>query len=72
MIFVPETLPKVVISRAVTRHGSVDENAMAVALGSSRIQIFKEIGFVTTMALRIMFTEPIVIFLALYNGWAYG
>lgn len=63
----PETLPKIVISRAVKRHGSVDENAMAVALGSSRIQVVKEIGFVATMALRIMLTEPIVIFLALYS-----
>lgn len=72
MIFVPETLPKVVISNAVKRHGSVDENAMAVALGSSRIQVMKEIGFIATMALKIMFTEPIVMSLALYNGWAYG
>jgi multidrug resistance protein len=72
LIFVPETLPKTVISRAVKRHGSVDENAMAVALGSSRIQVFKEISFIATMALKIMVTEPIVIFLAVYNGWAYG
>jgi multidrug resistance protein len=72
LIFVPETLPKVVISRAVKRHGSVDENAVAVALGSSKIQVIKEIRFIATMALKIMVTEPIVIFLAVYNGWAYG
>ena len=60
LIFIPETLPKTVISRAVKRHGSVDENAIAVALGSSNIQVFKEIGFIATMALKIMVTEPIV------------
>jgi hypothetical protein len=43
-----------------------------VALGSNNILVLKEIRFITTMALRIMVTEPIVIFLAVYNGWAYG
>ena len=68
MIFVPETLPRIVISRAVKRHGSVDENALAIAAGSSKIRVMQEMRFVATMALRIMITEPIVIFLALYNG----
>jgi hypothetical protein len=68
MMFIPETLPSIVISKAVKRHGSVDENALAVATGSSKIRVLQEIRFVTTMALRIMTTEPIVIFLALYNG----
>ncbi|KAG9757562.1 MFS multidrug transporter-like protein, partial [Aureobasidium melanogenum] len=34
--------------------------------------VFQEIRFVLTMALRIMCTEPIVIFLGFYNGFAYG
>jgi multidrug resistance protein len=68
MIFVPETLPRIVISRAVKRQASVDKNALAVAAGSSKIRVMQEMRFVTTMALRIMTTEPIVIFLALYNG----
>jgi len=68
MIFVPETLPRIVIARAVKRHGSVDENTLAVAAGSSKIRVMQEMRFVATMALRIMITEPIVIFLALYNG----
>jgi MFS family permease len=70
MIFVPETLPKIVISKAVERHGSVDESAVAVAIGSSKIKVMQEMRFVFTMALRIMTTEPIVMFLALYNGTA--
>ena len=72
MIFVPETLPKIVISRTVQRHGSVDENALAIAAGESKLSVLREMRFVLTMALRIMTTEPIVIFLGLYNGWAYG
>lgn len=63
---------QVVVSRAARRLGSVDEGDLAIAAGSSSIQIMKEIRFVATMALRIMVTEPIVIFLALYDGWAYG
>jgi len=56
----------------VRRHGSVDLNELAIAEGSSKINVIKEMRFVLTMALRIMVTEPIVISLALYNGWAYG
>ncbi|KAL6244682.1 hypothetical protein RBB50_008210 [Rhinocladiella similis] len=72
LCFVPETLPRVVISRAVKRRGSVDQNAVDIALGSSRLSVMQEFKFVTTMALKIMFTEPIVISLGLYNGFAYG
>ena len=72
LIFVPETLPKVVISKHVKRRGSIDEGALAVAAGSRNLQVFKEMRFIITMALRIMATEPIVMFLAVYNGWAYG
>ena len=66
LCFVPETLPRVVISRAVKRRGSVDQNAVDIALGSSRLSVMQEFKFVTTMALKIMFTEPIVISLGLY------
>ena len=65
MCFVPETLPRLVIKRNVERHGSVDENAIAVA--TTKVNVMKEISFVTTMAFRIMFTEPIVTFLAIYK-----
>lgn len=37
-----------------------------------KLSAFKEISFVTTTAVRILFTEPIVTFLGIYNGWAYG
>lgn len=65
LCFLPETLPRVVISRAVKRRGSVDQNAVDIAIGSSRLSIMREFKFVTTMALRIMTTEPIVISLGL-------
>ncbi|OAG34800.1 hypothetical protein AYO21_11014 [Fonsecaea monophora] len=72
LCFIPETLPRLVIARAVKRRGSVDQNAVDIALGSSRLSVVRELKFVATMALRIMFTEPIVISLGLYNGFAYG
>jgi len=70
MCFIPETLPRQVIKNAVRRRGSVDANEMIVA--TSKVDVLREIRFITTMAFRIMFTEPIVTFLAIYNGWAYG
>jgi len=65
LCFMPETLPRLVIARAVRRRGSVDQNAVAIAVGSSKLSIVREIRFVASMALRIMTTEPIVISLGL-------
>ncbi|KAF3766735.1 MFS general substrate transporter [Cryphonectria parasitica EP155] len=70
MCFLPETLPRIVIANAVKKHQS--ENPEEIAIAEERIDVAKEMRFVTTMALRIMVTEPIVIFLGLYNGFAYG
>ncbi|KAH7020646.1 vitamin b6 transporter bsu1 [Macrophomina phaseolina] len=70
MCFVPETLPRVVIARAVKKAEAADPDEVAVA--HTKVNIVQEIRFVFTMALRIMVTEPIVTFLAIYNGFAYG
>jgi hypothetical protein len=77
MAFIPETLPQVVIARAVRRNSSPQQGEAAKVLAEkviaqSKINILKEMRFVTTMAFRIMFTEPIVTFLGLFNGFAYG
>lgn len=70
MCFLPETLPRVVIARAVKKEGTADTNEIAIA--EQKINVLKEINFVFTMALKIMITEPIVLSLGLYNGFAYG
>lgn len=77
MAFIPETLPQVVIARAVRRTSSQQQVEAAAdstekVIAQSKINILKEMRFVTTMAFRIMFTEPIVTFLGLFNGFAYG
>lgn len=74
LCFMPETLPRIVISRAAKGRNSigVDQHEIDIALGSDNLKVLNEIRFVVTMALKIMLTEPIVIFLALYNGFAYG
>lgn len=79
MACIPETLPQVVIARAVRRNNSspqqVEEasaDSTEKVIAQSNINIMKEMRFVTTMAFRIMFTEPIVTFLGLFNGFAYG
>jgi hypothetical protein len=76
LAFVPETLPRVVISQALgnsqaqIKQTDTDEKKKEIA--QSRIAIIKEIRFVATMAFRILFTEPIVICLGLFNGYIYG
>jgi hypothetical protein len=72
MCFMPETLPSHVIARAVKKRNTDDPNAKVIAAELTKVNVFQEIRFVLTMALRIMFTEPIVIFLGFYNGFAYG
>lgn len=70
MCFLPETLPRTVIARAVKKHQASSPEEVAIA--EEKIDVLKEMRFVTTMALKIMVTEPIVLFLGLYNGFAYG
>jgi multidrug resistance protein len=65
LMFMPETLPRLVISRKVERRGSVDPNALDIAVGSTNVSLMQEMLFVSGMALRILCTEPIVIFLGL-------
>ena len=72
MCFMPETLPSIVISRAVKKRNTNDPHAEVIAAELTQVNVLQEIRFVLTMALRIMTTEPIVIFLGSYNGFAYG
>lgn len=66
MCFLPETLPRIVIARAVKKSGTADPSEIGVM--EAKVNVGSELRFVATMAFRIMFTEPIVILLALYNG----
>ncbi|KAI9829679.1 MAG: hypothetical protein M1819_006050 [Sarea resinae] len=70
MCFIPETLPRVVISRAVKKRQAADPDEVAIA--ETKVDVVHEIRFVTTMAFRMLFTEPIVMFLGVFNGFAYG
>jgi multidrug resistance protein len=65
LMFMPETLPRLVIARKVKRRGSVDPNALDIAVGATEISMVQEMIFVAGMAVRILCTEPIVIFLGL-------
>lgn len=70
MCFIPETLPRMVITKAAKKDlTSADQEEVLIA--ESKVDIMKELRFVTTMTFRIMFTEPIVLFLGIYNGFAY-
>ncbi|KAL1962673.1 hypothetical protein VTN77DRAFT_9307 [Rasamsonia byssochlamydoides] len=71
MALLPETLPRVVIARAAKKEALPAPDAEAV-IADAKVDVLKEMRFVTTMAFRIMFTEPIVTFLGLFNGFAYG
>lgn len=69
MCFLPETLPRIVIKKAV-RKGVASDAEMQVA--EAKVNVLNEMKFVTTMTVRIMVTQPIVTLLGLYNGFAYG
>ncbi|KAL8283383.1 hypothetical protein RQP46_005793 [Phenoliferia psychrophenolica] len=69
MAFLPETLPRLVIAKAAKgEHG----DQVAEVLATTRVSVMKETIFCLTMALKIMVTEPVIIALGLYNGFAYG
>ncbi len=70
MCFIPETLPRLVIAKEASKSDSIDNDEIAIL--RTKVNVLKELRFVATMTFRIMFTEPIVLFLGLYNGFAYG
>lgn len=70
MCFVPETLPRLVIAKEAAKSQNVNNNEIVILRTS--VNVFKELRFVATMTFRIMFTEPIVLCLGFYNGFAYG
>lgn len=70
MCFMPETLPRLVIAREAKKLNTVDESEIEVM--EAKVSVASELRFVATMTFRIMLTEPIVILLGLYNGFAYG
>lgn len=76
LIVLPETLPRIVISRA-TRDAQAQKSPsksdqQQEDIAETRIAVLKEIRFVTTMCFRILFTEPIVTCLGIFNGYIYG
>ena len=70
MCFIPETLPRLVIAREAAKSQTIDSHEAAIL--NRGVDAMKELRFVATMTFRIMFTEPIVLLLGLYNGFAYG
>lgn len=70
MCFIPETLPRLVIARAAAKSEDITPEEDAIL--RSKIKVMQEIRFVATMTFRIMFTEPVVLFLGIYNGFTYG
>jgi MFS family permease len=67
--FIPETLPRLVIANAAVKNGDTTSHD---ALMLSRLDVLKEIKFVTTTTFRIMLTEPIILWLGWFNGMSYG
>ncbi len=70
MCFVPETLPRLVIAKAVANDGDADSEEVRIL--RTHVGVLRKMRFVTTMTFKIMFQEPIVLLLGLYNGFAYG
>ncbi|ORY54988.1 major facilitator superfamily domain-containing protein [Leucosporidium creatinivorum] len=71
LCFIPETLPKIVIPRSKNISGEAD-NEVAHVLASTKVSLRAELYFSATMAMKIMFGEPIVAALGITNGLAFG
>lgn len=67
LCFMPETLPALVIGGK--KGVQTIENLGA---RKSTSYVMREIGFITTMAVKLMVFEPVITFLAIFNGFAYG
>jgi MFS family permease len=65
----PETQPSVVIAKASPPGDPLGEK---IRERKKNLNVAKEMMFVTGEALKIFFTEPIVAFLGIFNGFAYG
>ena len=79
LAFMPETLPRVVIARSAGGNHSPaasDETppppdySIHHLVPPPRISPWRNLRTIATLALRIMLTEPIVAFLAIYNGFS--
>lgn len=68
MALLPETQPTVVIMRA----SAGDPLAEKIRARKKSLNVAKEIYFIAGEALKSLFTEPIVAFLGVFNGFAYG
>jgi len=68
LALLPETQPSVVIAKA----SAGDPLAEKIRSRKKSLNVAKEIYFVASEALKILFTEPIVAFLGVFNGFAYG
>jgi hypothetical protein len=64
----PETQPTVVIGRAAAGDPLGDK----IKERQKHLNVGKEIYFIASGAIKILFTEPIVAFLGVFNGFAYG
>ena len=69
LALLPETQSSVVIVRASAPGDPLAEKIRQRRKG---INVAKEMWFVTSEAIKIFFTEPIVAFLGIFNGFAYG
>ena len=68
LALLPETQPTVVIARAAAGDPLADK----IRAKKDSLAVAKEVYFVASEAIKILLTEPIVTFLGIFNGFAYG
>ena len=78
VVFVPETLPRLVVARTVGKTALVDQG-LASAAGAAKLEgkggnDKKVYGLIQalTNSLRYLFTQPIILFTGIFNGVANG
>lgn len=70
MVFIPETLPRSVILARAKQAGELELEDMKQLAQTSTL--WSKFTFFFGMTFKLMLTEPIILTLALFNGFAYG
>lgn len=71
--FLEETLPRLAIAagaRAAEKHGEISPYESSIL--NTKIDLFPEMFYMVAMTFKLVFTEPIIWVLAIFNGCTYG
>lgn len=73
LLIPPETLPRILMAEGAREDAIRDNETEPSEIGfKMNLALFNEVKFMTTQTFMMLITEPIIIFLGLFNGFTYG